>query len=99
MRCFLSLLFILPAFACYSQQTKVVNVGKEELRISPNQFYTVNGEPVSSTKYIRVVEGTPYFNETWMKGSLDLSDGRGYENLWLKLDLADHSVLCDGSCR
>lgn len=93
MKCLLAFLFVLPAFACYSQQNKVINVGKEELRISPNQFYTVNGEPVSSTKYVRVVEGSPYFNEAWMKGSLDLSDGRGYENLWLKLDLADNSVL------
>lgn len=57
------------------------------------RFYTVGGEPVSNVKYVRVVSGTPYFKEAWMKGSLDLSDGRGYENLWLKLDLMDNSLL------
>ena len=40
-----------------------------------------------------LVSGTPYFSEVWMKGSLDLSNGRGYENLWLKLNLMDNLLL------
>ncbi|MEP7255319.1 MAG: hypothetical protein ABI666_06055 [Ferruginibacter sp.] len=93
MKRLLSLLFFLPALAGWCQQTKVIDVGKEDVRITASQFYTVGGEPMSSTKYVRVVSGTPYFNEAWMKGSLDLSDGHGYENLWLKLDLIDNSLL------
>ena len=93
MKRLLSLLFILPALAGWCQQTKVIDVGKEDIRITANQFYTVGGEPVSNTKYIRLMSGTPYFSEAWMKGSLDLSNGRGYENLWLKIDLTDNSLL------
>lgn len=93
MKCLLSLLFFLPASEAWCQQTKVIDVGKDEVRITAAQFYTVGGEPMSSTKYVRVVSGTPYFNEAWMKGSLDLSDGRGYENLWMKIDMIDNSLL------
>ena len=93
MKRLLSLLFFLQALAGWCQQTKVIDVGKEDVRITASQFYTVGGEPVSNVKYIRLVSGSPYFNEAWMKGSLDLSDGRGYENLWLKIDLTDNSLL------
>ena len=93
MKYILSILFLLQALTVCCQQTKVVDVGKEIVNVSPARFFTVGGEPVSNAKYIRVVEGTPYFNEAWMKGSLDLSDGHGYENLWLKIDLTDNSLL------
>jgi hypothetical protein len=93
MKYILSILFLLQALAVCCQQNKVVDVGKEIVNVSPARFFTVGGEPVSNAKYIRVVEGTPYFNEAWMKGSLDLSDGHGYENLWLKIDLMDNSLL------
>ena len=93
MKRLLAFLFLLPALAGWCQQTKVVDVGKEEVRLSPGRFYSVGGEPVSPVKYVKVVDGSPYFSQSWMKGSLDLGDGRGYENLWLKLDLADNSVL------
>lgn len=93
MKRLLAFLFVLPALTGWCQQTKVIDVGKEEVRLSPGQFYSVGGEPVSPVKYVKVVEGSPYFSQSWMKGSLDLGDGRGYENLWLKLDLADNSVL------
>ena len=93
MKYILSILFLLQALAVCCQQNKVVDVGKEIVNVSPARFFTVGGEPVSNAKYIRVVEGTPYFNEAWMKGSLDLSDGHGYENLWLKIDLTDNSLL------
>ena len=93
MKRLLSFLFFLPALAGWCQQTKVIDVGKEDVRITASQFYTGGGEPVSNAKYVRLVSGSPYFNEAWMKGSLDLSDGRGYENLWLKIDLTDNSLL------
>lgn len=93
MKCLLLLLFFFPVSGVWCQQTKVIDVGKEDIRITAAQFYTVGGEPMSSTKYVRVVSGTPYFNDAWMKGSLDLSDGHGYENLWLKIDLIDNSLL------
>lgn len=89
----LTIAFLLQSTAGIGQQPKVVDVNKETINVSPMRFYTVGGEPVSNVKYVRVVSGTPYFKEAWMKGSLDLSDGRGYENLWLKLDLMDNSLL------
>lgn len=93
MKIILSILFFLQAFTVCCQQSKTVDVNKEIVNVSPARFFTVGGEPVSNVKYIRVVAGTPYFNEAWMKGSLDLSDGHGYENLWLKIDLTDNTLL------
>jgi hypothetical protein len=42
---------------------------------------------------VKVVEGSPYFNDEWMYGKVELADGNKYENMKLKLDLADNSLL------
>ncbi|MBL7739985.1 MAG: hypothetical protein JNK14_12270 [Chitinophagaceae bacterium] len=87
--------FVLPAAAGYSQ-AKVVDVGKENVQISSLLFYSVGGEPVSRAKYVRVVAGTPYFSEHFMKGKLAMGDGRMYDSLQLKLDMVDHTLLFIG---
>ncbi|MBL7744449.1 MAG: hypothetical protein JNN00_13325, partial [Chitinophagaceae bacterium] len=89
---FISLSFLVSGLTGYSQ-TKVVDVGKENVQITSSLFYSVGGEPVSTTKYVRVVSGSPYFSENWMKGKLALGDGRMYDSLRLKLDMVEHSLL------
>jgi hypothetical protein len=73
-------------------QANVVDVGKQDVAVSTNMFYMVGGNPISTTKYIKVVDGTPYFNAGWMKGEILLPDGRVYDSLRLRLDLAADEV-------
>ncbi len=56
-------------------------------------FYNVvNSEPITAPSNPRQFEGTPWFNEVWMKGILTLSDGKSYSGQKLKLDLLDNRV-------
>jgi hypothetical protein len=91
MRQLLLLLVMLPAFAGYAQ-TKVVDVGKSDVRITDNMFYAVGGTPVSTTKYVRIISGSPYFNDTWMKGRVMVENEHIYDSLQLKLDMIDQTL-------
>jgi len=55
-------------------------------------FYTVAGTPFVEAKFIRVVEGTPFFNDKVMKGAIILSEGREYRNMNIRLNLLDGQV-------
>jgi hypothetical protein len=90
------LLLLLSAIAGYSQTT-VVDVNKDDVNVTTTMFYTVGGSPVSSTKYVKVVSGTPYFEDVWMKGRLTLQNGTVYDSLMLKLDMVDNTLLYIGA--
>jgi hypothetical protein len=87
MRTFFYLLFFLPVFAGHSQ--KVIDVGKNDADAG-RLFYTVGGEPFSMAKYVKVVSGSPYFIDSWMKGRLVLGSGWVYDSLLLRLDLLEN---------
>ncbi|MEI9912525.1 MAG: hypothetical protein WDO71_24450 [Bacteroidota bacterium] len=92
MRAILFIVFILPALAVFSQAT-VVDVGKDDMQVAGTRnFYTVGGSPVTNTKYVKVVEGSPYFSDSWMKGKLALANGEMYDSLRLRLDLAANEL-------
>ena len=56
-------------------------------------FYNVvNSEPITAPSNPRQLEGTPYFNEMWMKGILTLNDGKSYSGQKLRLDLLENRV-------
>lgn len=74
------------SFACYSQPN-TVDVGKNDGGVGSTMYYVVGGTPVSNTRYVKVVEGSPYFSDDWMKGKLVLSGGSMYDSLRLRLDL------------
>jgi hypothetical protein len=84
------ILILLSSFTCFSQ--KIVNVGKENLPNTSGLFYAVGGVPISNAKYVRVVDGSPFYMEAWSRGKLVLSEGTSYENVPLRLDLMDNSV-------
>jgi hypothetical protein len=91
--------WLFPAIFClvcaspgYSQ-TKVIDVDKTDANVSNSLFFVVGGQPFAAAKYVRVVSGSPYFNENWMKGKVALGNGRMYDSMRLKLDLIDHSLL------
>jgi len=88
--------FLFLTFSCFLSlsgfsQNRVIDVDKGGVDVR-GVFYTIGGEPFVNVKFVRLVEGTPYFREEWLKGSVILSGGRVYNNLSLKLDLYDNEV-------
>jgi hypothetical protein len=82
----LSFLLFLSA---YSQ--RVIDVGKENINIS-GTFYAVGGWAVGIAKYVKVVEGSPYLNDNWMKGALVMKDSTEYINIIMRLDLLGNNI-------
>ena len=76
-------------FTSFSQKT--VDVDKEDGR-AVNYLYTVAGTPFISTKFARVVEGSPFFNEEMMTGAIILSKGKEYKNIKVRLNLLEGQV-------
>jgi hypothetical protein len=52
---------------------------------------TVGGEPLANTKFVRVVEGSPYFSEQWMKGNVLIEESE-YRNLYLRLNVFETAL-------
>ncbi len=73
----------------FSQKT--VDVDKEGDR-AVNYLYTVAGTPFINTKFARVVEGSPFFNEEMMTGAIILSKGKEYKNIRVRLNLLEAQV-------
>lgn len=90
MKTLFSLLFFLLAFTSFAQ--KVIDVGKSTLPNTAGSLYSVGGQPFQNFKYVKVVDGTPYFKEDWMGGKVIMSGGFAYDSIYLRLDLMDHSV-------
>jgi hypothetical protein len=76
----------LPGFA----QVRTVDVGKEDVNVG-NLFYAVSGQPFVNARFVRLVEGSPYFKDEWMKGTIIVEKGQQYKGR-LKLDLFDNEV-------
>jgi hypothetical protein len=67
---------------------RVIDVTKDDANLlNPNFFYTVSGQPVGLPKYVKVVEGSAFFNPEWLNGRVMLSEGKEYGPMQLKLDL------------
>src|SRR5882757_6845427 len=92
MRYLCSILVLLQALAGQTQQSKVVNVNNDDVKIVGNLFYMVGSEPVSAAKYVKVVAGTPYFKETWMKAKLVTAGGTAFQSVVARLDLVDNTL-------
>lgn len=90
MRHLLFLIAILLFSECFAQRT--IDVGKEDVRLGTSNFNVVGGTPFLNVKYVRLVEGSPYFKDKWMKGILISTGDEQYKNLTLKLDLIDNKI-------
>jgi hypothetical protein len=83
-------ILLLSGLSGWSQRT--IDVKNENNYAIAGLYYTVGGEPVSLAKYVRVIDGTPFFSEQWMLGSLIVKGGTRYDNLMLRLDLVANEV-------
>ena len=91
MRCLLVSLWVLISAALSAQ--RVIDVTKDDANLlNPNYFYTVSGQPVGLPKYVRVVEGSAFFNADWLKGRVMLVGGKEYGPMQLKLDLLKNEL-------
>ncbi len=89
MRYYLLSLFCLINAFCFSQKT--IDVDKTQ-GLPQNSFYSVGGEPFVNVKFVRLVSGSPYFKDEWMKGSGVSGTGIAYKAGGLKLDLFDNQI-------
>ena len=69
-------------------QTKI-DVTNQDVNVNTNFFQVVAGTPVTPVTFYRVVEGSPFFSEGWLKGSVSFDRTKEYKNLILKIDLME----------
>jgi hypothetical protein len=79
--------------AVFSSGQKTIDVAASNVNaMSPSFFNVIGGQPFVSAKFARLVEGTPYFRDEWMKGNVVLNGGAQYTGVYFKLDLYDNEV-------
>jgi hypothetical protein len=90
MRFLFACLFFLTPFFSFAQQ--VIDVNKQDVRgVNSNVFFVVAGEPFVNAKFTRLVDGSPYFSDEWMKGIAMMDSGNRYSGI-LKLDLMENKI-------
>jgi len=77
-----------PVFA-----QRTVDVTNGDNIVGSSSFFTVGGNPFVNDKYVKLVDGSPYFSNEWLKGMLVATTGQEYKNLYLKLNLHTNEVL------
>jgi hypothetical protein len=91
MKYFLLFLFCICVLISPAQKTVDVT-GTNVNAMSPAFFNVIGGQPFVSAKFTRLVEGTPYFRDEWMKGNVVMNGGMQYNGGYFKLDLYDNEV-------
>ncbi len=71
-------------------QTTVVDVDKYQ-GSALDFFKAVGGEPISNTKFVRVVEGSPYYFDDWKKGMVQIENSL-YKNVLLRLNMIETTL-------
>lgn len=70
---------------------QVINVDKAEYNAA-NFFYTMSGEPVVKAKFVKLVEGTPFYKDEWQKSTIITPQGKVIKDMQVKIDLMDGKV-------
>jgi hypothetical protein len=91
MRRFLSMPLCFLAIIASGQRTIDIT-NNDAAAASSNLFVVVGGTPFVLAKYSKVTEGSPYFKESWLKGTVAVNQGRTYQGIQLKLDLLANEV-------
>jgi len=91
MKSFFVVLLCSSSILLQAQKTVDVTDGNSSA-MSPSFFTVVNGEPVVFAKFSKIVEGTPYFSDDWMKGNVVMNGGNQFAGVYVKLDLYDNEV-------
>ncbi len=90
MRIFFIFQLVLNFFTAFSQ--KIINVDKDNLPTNSSLAFSIGGMQFTNVKYVRVIEGSPFFKEEWIKGTVTMSEGKTYSNIPMRLDLMDNNL-------
>lgn len=90
MRILITFFMLLLFQFCSAQQ--VVDVSKQDLTVGPNTFFVSGGEPFVTTKFVNLVEGSPYFKDEWLNGIVVDGASQEFKNIKLKIDLIENRV-------
>lgn len=73
---------------------RVVDLTNDDYKVTAygTASTAVNGMIYSPVKFVKVTDGTPFFRQEWMKGSVIVDGGRMYSDLELRLNLVDNEV-------
>ena len=82
------LVLFAPSVGSFAQ--RVIDVDKFE-GSALHFFKAVGGEPLMNTKFVKLVEGTPYFTDSWMKGSVFIDDSE-YRNFYLRVNIMETTL-------
>ena len=89
------LLFCLILFAASSPALaqRVIDVNKNDVNVTTSNFFmVVGGQPFVLAKFAKLVDGSPYFTDQWLRGNVVMNGGKEYWGLLLKLDLLDNEL-------
>jgi len=76
-------------FTCSNAQ-RVIDVDKFD-GSAMTLLKSVGGEPFSSARFVRVVDGSPYFTDQWLKGSVFVEESE-YRNVLLRLNIFETTL-------
>lgn len=79
-------------FISASAQLRLADSRKDINIRAGSMFYMVGGEPVLTSEFSSVVEGTPYFSDDWMQGMIVLYNNAVYKDLLVRINLAKGGV-------
>lgn len=79
--------FLLLSIGAAAQTS--IDVTNNDVNINSNFFHVVSGAPIAPATFYRVVDGSVFFKDGWMKGAVSFDKQTEYRNLQLKLDLLE----------
>lgn len=90
----LPLLTILLCYALGARAQKVIDITTTDADVVGNERIRglIGGSIFPIDKYVKIVEGSPYYWDEWSTGTLVLGNGAAYQHIDLKLDLLNHEV-------
>jgi len=90
MRILISCCLLFICLGCFSQ---TIDVDKADSRSAAlNNVFSDVGTPFIDAKFVRMVAGSPFFNEKMMRGILISKDSTQYRNIIIRLNLLESQV-------
>ena len=81
MKLFFAILLCSSTISLLAQKTVDLAEGNTSA-MSPSFFSVVGGEPVVFAKFAKIVEGTPYFSDEWMKGNVVINGDNQFSGVY-----------------
>jgi hypothetical protein len=89
MKRLISCCLLLISLLSFSQ---TIDVDKNDKRLAAISNLSTSGTPYINAKFVRVVSGSPFFNDQMMRGILISRDNTEYRNIIIRLNLLESQV-------